>query len=66
MYRIAICEDEPSMARENEAMICHILEGCHFRRRGPRRRQLQGGDRLSERHADGVGEVRAHSSHWRG
>lgn len=32
MYRIAICEDEPSMARENETMICHILEGCHFRR----------------------------------
>lgn len=32
MYRIAICEDEPSMARENEAMICHILENCHFRR----------------------------------
>lgn len=32
MYRIAICEDEPSMARENEAMICHILESCHFRR----------------------------------
>lgn len=32
MYRIAICEDEPSMARGNEAMIFHILESCHFRR----------------------------------
>lgn len=32
MYRIAICEDELSMAQENETMICHILESCHFRR----------------------------------
>lgn len=32
MYRIAICEDEPSMARENEAMICRILESRCFQR----------------------------------
>ena len=32
MYRIAICEDEPSMAQENEAMICRILEARHFQR----------------------------------
>lgn len=32
MYRIAICEDEPLMAQENETMICRILEARHFRR----------------------------------
>ena len=32
LYRIAICEDEPSMARENEAMICRILESRCFQR----------------------------------
>ena len=32
MYRIAICEDEPSMARENEDMICRVLEARCFRR----------------------------------
>ena len=32
MYRIAICEDEPLMAQENEAMLCRILENRHFRR----------------------------------
>lgn len=32
MYRIAICEDEPSMALENEAMVCRILERLRFRR----------------------------------
>lgn len=30
MYRIAICEDEPAMIRENEAMICRILEARCF------------------------------------
>lgn len=32
MYRIAICEDEPSMAQENEDMICRILEERCFQR----------------------------------
>lgn len=32
MYRVAICEDEPSTARENEAMICRILEARCFQR----------------------------------
>lgn len=32
MYRIAICEDEPSMAQENEAMICRILEARSYQR----------------------------------
>lgn len=32
MYRIAICEDELSMAQENETMICRILEARCFRR----------------------------------
>ena len=32
MYRIAICEDEPAMIRENEAMICRILEARCFQR----------------------------------
>ena len=32
MYRIAICEDEPLMAQENETMLCRILENRHFRR----------------------------------
>lgn len=32
MYRIAICEDEPAMIRENETMICRILEARRFRR----------------------------------
>lgn len=32
MYRIAICEDEPSMAQENEDMICRVLEARCFQR----------------------------------
>ena len=32
MYRIAICEDEPSIALENETMLCRILEARRFRR----------------------------------
>lgn len=32
MYRIAICEDEPLMARENEDMICRILEARRYQR----------------------------------
>lgn len=32
MYRIAICEDEPLMAQENEATLCRILEALHFQR----------------------------------
>ena len=32
MYRIAICEDEPLMAQENEAMLCRIMEAGHFQR----------------------------------
>lgn len=32
MYRIAICEDEPLMARENETMLCRVLKTHHFRR----------------------------------
>ena len=32
MYRIAICEDEPSMAQENEDMICRVLESHGFQR----------------------------------
>ena len=32
MYRIAICEDEPLMAQENEATLCRVLEAGHFQR----------------------------------
>lgn len=32
MYRIAICDDEPSAARENETMLRRILEARHFQR----------------------------------
>lgn len=32
MYRIAICEDEPLTAQENEAILCRILEARRFRR----------------------------------
>ena len=32
MYRIAICEDEPLMARENEDMLCRILEARRYQR----------------------------------
>lgn len=32
MYRIAICEDDPLMVLENEAIICRILESRCFRR----------------------------------
>lgn len=32
MYRIAICEDEPSMAQENEDMICRVLKARCFQR----------------------------------
>lgn len=32
MYRVAICEDEPSIALENETMLCRILEARRFRR----------------------------------
>ena len=32
MYHVAICEDEPLMAQENETMLCRTLEDRHFRR----------------------------------
>lgn len=32
MYRIAICEDAPELLRENEAMVCRILEARSLRR----------------------------------
>lgn len=32
MYRIAICDDEPSTVRENEAMLCRVLEARRLRR----------------------------------
>ena len=32
MYRIAICEDELSMAQENEDMICRVLKARCFQR----------------------------------
>lgn len=32
MYRIAICDDEPSIVRENEAMLCRVLEARRFQR----------------------------------
>ncbi len=38
MYRIAVCEDEPLTAQENEAMLCRILEArrlCLNRSRTP-------------------------------
>lgn len=38
MYRIAICEDEPLTAQENETMLCRILEArrlCLNRSRTP-------------------------------
>ncbi len=32
MYRVAICDDEPHAAEQNEAMLCHILEDRNFQR----------------------------------
>lgn len=32
MYRIAICDDEPSVVRENEALVCRVLEARRLRR----------------------------------
>lgn len=32
MYRVAICEDEPLAARENEALLCRVLEARRLRR----------------------------------
>lgn len=32
MYRIAVCDDEPSIVLENQAMLCRILEARRFRR----------------------------------
>lgn len=32
MYQVAICDDEPRAAEQNEAMLCHILETRNFRR----------------------------------
>ena len=32
MYQIAICDDEPHAAEQNEAMLCHILEARKLRR----------------------------------
>lgn len=32
MYQVAICDDEPYVAEQNEAMLCHILESRNLRR----------------------------------
>ena len=32
MYRVAVCDDEPSIVLENQAMLCRILEARRFRR----------------------------------
>lgn len=32
MYQVAICDDEPYAAEQNEAALCHILETRNFRR----------------------------------
>ena len=32
MYRIAVCDDEPSIVLENQTMLCRILEARRFRR----------------------------------
>ena len=32
MYRVAVCDDEPHAAEQNEAMLCQILEARNFRR----------------------------------
>lgn len=32
MYQVAICDDEPQAAEQNEAMLCRILEARNFRR----------------------------------
>lgn len=32
MYQVAICDDEPHAAEQNEAMLCHILESRNLRR----------------------------------
>ena len=32
MYRVAICDDEPHAAEQNEAMLCHILEDRNLKR----------------------------------
>lgn len=32
MYQVAICDNEPHVAEQNEAMLCHILEARNLRR----------------------------------
>lgn len=32
MYQVAICDDEPHITEQNEAMLCHILESRNLRR----------------------------------
>lgn len=32
MYQVAICDDEPYVTEQNEAMLCHILESRNLRR----------------------------------
>lgn len=32
MYQVAICDDEPLAAEQNEAILCHIMEGRNLRR----------------------------------
>lgn len=32
MYRVAICDDEPHAAEQNEAMLCQILEDRGLKR----------------------------------
>ena len=32
MYHIAICDDDPSAVRENEALLCRVLEARRFQR----------------------------------
>lgn len=32
MYQVAICDDEPHAAEQNETMLCHILEARNLRR----------------------------------
>lgn len=32
MYRVAICDDEPHAAEQNEAKLCHILEDRNLKR----------------------------------
>lgn len=32
MYQVAVCDDEPHAAEQNEAMLCHILESRNLQR----------------------------------